>query len=250
MTDFTMSVPGAEVFVRDSGGAALPALVVFNGARCNTEMWTPVMDDLTPHFRVIRHDLRGTGRSRAADGAELGLARFADDAALILSHLELSSATVWGMAMGARVAAAFASRHARLTALVALYDASLEAPDPDAQRAGAERAKRRREELGIPELERDRAWFSNDDPDGLRRVLASVYKNPDHGELVSAITAPVLVATGEYDPNLEPSRRLAAALPGAEMTVLDATGHGSVMQRPGLCAAVLLDFARRHGLLG
>jgi pimeloyl-ACP methyl ester carboxylesterase len=199
---------------------------------------------------VIRHDIRGTGRSRSTTDAEYGLDRYADDAAAILDALQVGTALVWGMAFGARVALAFAARHADRTRALALYDASVEAPDTDAQREGAARAKARRAELGIPEVERDRAWFAHQDPDTLRLSLAAAYRDPDHSRYASALTAmPVLIATGEFDPNLEASRRLQKMIAGAELVVMDAVGHGSVMQRPDECLNVLFGFLASHQLL-
>jgi pimeloyl-ACP methyl ester carboxylesterase len=60
------------------------------------------------------------------------------------------------------------------------------------------------------------------------------------------VRARTLVATGEYDPNLEPSRRLAAALKDAELRELPLVGHGSVLQRPDFVTDIVLEFLNRH----
>lgn len=246
MTDHRVAVQGADLFVVEDGRGTERALLLLSGARCTTRMWTPVMDRLSARFHVARFDIRGTGRSVARESAEYGLDRYADDAAVVLEHLQISRAVVWGMAFGARVALAFASRHPEMVTGLALYDASVEAPDPEAQRDGAAAAARRRAELGLPEPARDPAWFAHDDERTLRRSLAATYRDPDHRRYVEGVAVPVLVATGDHDPNLGPSRRLADRIEGAELTVLEAVGHGSVLARPELCTDVFLDFVDRR----
>lgn len=206
------------------------------------------MGPLAARFHVVRFDIRGTGHSVARADAVYGLDRYADDAAVVLDTLEIPRALVWGMAFGARVALAFASRHPEKVVGLALYDASVEPPDPGAQREGAAAAARRRAELGLRDPTRDPAWFAHDDEETLRRSLAVAYQDPDHSRYAEGIAVPVLIATGDYDPNLEPSRRLADRIEGAELTVLEAVGHGSVLARPELCAEVFLEFVDRRCL--
>lgn len=246
----SVPVDGATIHVELDGDPGAPPILLFSGAACNSGMWTPVLPLLTPSFRVIRHDVRGAGRSPVDAGAQLGLDRFADDAAAVLDDLGVTRAVVWGMAFGSRVALAFAFRHPQRVKALALYDASVEAPDVGAQREGAAEAKRRRAELGIPEVDRDRGWFLHDDDATVRAGLAAVYEDPDHSRYAAGADMPVLVATGEFDPNLAASRRLAAMIPGSDMVVLPAVGHGSVMQRPDLCHEVLMSFLERRGVAG
>lgn len=239
----SVTVPGAELHVEVDGDPAAPALVLFSGASCNVGMWTPVLTKLAERFRVVRHDVRGTGRSRTDPDAEYGLDRYADDAAAVLDAVAVERAVVWGMAFGTRVALAFAARHPDRVHALALYDASVEAPDTEAQREGAAGAKARRAELGLPEVVRDRSWFRHDNDATARASLAAAYREPDHSRYARSLPArPVLIATGEFDPNLGASRRLQQMIPGSELRVMEAVGHGSVMQRPDLCLDVLFDF--------
>ena len=53
---------------------------------------------------------------------------------------------------------------------------------------------------------------------------------------------PVLVATGDHDPNLEYSREIVETVPGARLVVMENVGHGSVLQRPDLTTRVFLEF--------
>lgn len=233
----------ADIFLVEDGPPTRPTLLLFSGARCNTGMWEPVLAGLSDRFHVVRHDVRGTGRSRLASGAELGLDRFADDAAAVLDALGVVTCTAWGMAFGARVALAFVSRHPQRVTRLALYDASVEPPDPGAQRDSAKKAEDERRRLGIRESTREPRWFQNDDPDTLATALRATYADTDHRRYIDGISVPTLIATGDLDPNLPASRRLHQAIPGSELVVLEATGHGSVIQRPELCLSVFQRFA-------
>ena len=59
---------------------------------------------------------------------------------------------------------------------------------------------------------------------------------------VARLGMPVLVATGDHDPNLASSRRIVAAAPDASLVVMKNVGHGSVLQRPDLAAATFTNF--------
>jgi pimeloyl-ACP methyl ester carboxylesterase len=57
---------------------------------------------------------------------------------------------------------------------------------------------------------------------------------------------PVLVATGDHDPNLASSRDAVKLMPDARLVELENVGHGSVLMQPDLCTEVLLNFVRHY----
>lgn len=69
----------------------------------------------------------------------------------------------------------------------------------------------------------------------------------------------VLVATGEFDPNLVAKEGGSRAcldfmqgevgLTAAELNIMEATGHGACVMRPGLSVRVFLEWGRRQGLV-
>jgi len=46
---------------------------------------------------------------------------------------------------------------------------------------------------------------------------------------------PLMLVTGDHDPNLISSREIDAKLTNASLTILKNVGHGSILQRPDLC---------------
>jgi pimeloyl-ACP methyl ester carboxylesterase len=64
-------------------------------------------------------------------------------------------------------------------------------------------------------------------PDGTARQLAAIIASPDRGPELRAIQAPTVVIHGAIDPliGLSGGKATAAAIPGAELVVIDDMGH-------------------------
>jgi pimeloyl-ACP methyl ester carboxylesterase len=74
-------VDGGHLWADDTGGDG-PVLVLLHPGWGDSSIWLPVLDRLPPHYRVIRCDTRGFGRSPApaAPFTQLG------DLAVVLDH--------------------------------------------------------------------------------------------------------------------------------------------------------------------
>jgi pimeloyl-ACP methyl ester carboxylesterase len=83
-----------------------------------------------------------------------------------------------------------------------------------------------------------------------RSALAALVKF-DRREALGRIAVPTLVLTGEDDRTAAPdvARRMAARIPGAECTIVPATGHLLMLEQPERFNAVLLDFVARRILV-
>jgi pimeloyl-ACP methyl ester carboxylesterase len=97
-------------------------------------------------------------------------------------------------------------------------------------------------------------WFresyasSPDGPEHYDTIAAKIlglWRNPPQIPIdeLAAIHVPVLLMQGDDDGvRVEYNRRLARALPDAELAVIPGTGHGAPMQKPALVNRMLLDF--------
>jgi len=149
---------GVELHVRVDGAG--PDLVLVNGAFCSLRQWDGVIDALASRHRVIRLDVRGTGRSGAGPADGYTFERYADDIAEIAATVGADSfATVgadsfslWGLAWGARVALVAAARHAARVDRLVLSDFAVDPADLDAQLRGMQTAKEARAAQGIEEV--------------------------------------------------------------------------------------------------
>jgi len=231
---------GAGLQVEEHGAG--PTVFLVNGAFCSLRQWDHVVRDLADSFRVIRHDVRGSGCSRGGPAETNTFEQYAADIVTIGEHLETGPGALWGMAWGARVALVAAARHPGRFSRLVLSDLGIDPADVDAQKAGARRAAEARAREGIAEVERPAGWRDHEDFDAARRAMAATFAHPDLMPFVAKVKMPVLVATGEHDSNLVSSRRALAGFEDGRLEVLAHTGHGSVLQRPDLVARTVMPF--------
>ena len=124
-------VPGrGEFFVRDSGGAGLPVLLLHGWMFPSDLNWLHAYRPLAmAGYRVLAMDLRGHGRGLRS-GEPFRLADCADDAAAVLLALGLPPAAVVGYSMGGPVAQLVAQRHPDQVAGFVLCASALDWSDP------------------------------------------------------------------------------------------------------------------------
>ena len=226
------------------GDPSKPVLALVNMASANLTTWEPVLDLLLNQFRILRFDIRRTGKSGWGEDEEFSFSNYADDLAAIMDALEIPKAYVIGVAYGARTAAQFALRHEdKLTAL-GLFDVALTPPvEQSGQRELGAEARRLLAEAGEAVVSMRKSWrFYEDRPACLNAHTAHT-REPDTSEMLGNLQVPVLVACGRQDMNLEEAKRIAAAIPGAEFHLMEMTGHGSPFFRPALFSKIVCDFA-------
>jgi pimeloyl-ACP methyl ester carboxylesterase len=180
------------------------------------------------------------------------LADLADDTAGLLDALHLDSAHVVGASMGGMVAQLVAIRHPhRVRSLTSIMSTTgdpsvgmpaeaamgvLLAPPATDRESAIQRAIDTYRVIGSPGFEfdeqalRDRAGLSYDrryNPAGVARQLAAILSTPDRTADLAAVDVPTLVIHGEQDAlvNVSGGRATAAAIPGAELLVVDGMGH-------------------------
>jgi pimeloyl-ACP methyl ester carboxylesterase len=218
---------------------------------------------------VVRFDNRDCGRSTHLQGppptlgqlllrskrpARYTLADMADDAAGLLSALELAPAHVIGASMGGMIAQTVAARRPeQVRSLVSImsntggrwvgqpslraYPLFLRrATHGEGREAFIERAVHMFATIGSTGLPQDvedireLAAVSYDrdrDPAGAGRQLAAIVASGDRTAELRTITAPTLVIHGTADPMVSPSggRATARAIAGAKLVRVEGMGH-------------------------
>lgn len=240
---YATAVDGVRIAWRDEGPRDAPAIFFCTMGTAALSVWDSVSAPLARHWRVLRHDRRGDGDSDPGEAATHTFATYAADALAVLDAVDCSTATVCGMAFGARVALHMArDAPERVTRLV-LFDATGAAPAPEAERrAGSQEAARLRAQAGLPAFAVNRAWFHRRDLAGAGLGRHAFTDLPDWTPRLDRIRAPTLVACGEQDPNLAGARRLAREIPGASFELMPMTGHASILDRPDLVLSLLQGF--------
>ena len=217
-------------------------------------MWRRQIQALQDAYHVIAPDMPGFGGTPAFTGAP-SVDRMADDAVALLDELKVTEpAVVGGLSMGGYVALAFARRHpARLRALI-LADTRAESDD------AAARANRDKliefashnpstaviEQL-LPKLvcadtmrnrpevvEAVKHFASLQAPAGIVNALKALRDRPDAAPFLKQIAVPTLVIVGRDDALTPPAvaEKLAVAIPGAKLVILERAGHLSNLEQP------------------
>jgi len=239
-----VDVGDAELEVEVSGPDDAPTVLCWNGAGLTLRQWDTVRDRLEGQFRFVCFDVRGVGKSsvgRHGDADQFTFERYAQDADRMLSSLEIETVITWAMAWGSRAALVHAAMYSHSVDRAALFDLSIEAADPEAQKMQRRLALQRQDAIGIGRFERPAGIAEHENLEHLRAARSASLKT-DLAKHIPQLSMPVLRATGDHDPNLASSRRVAEMTRWARLEVMVNVGHGSVLQRPDLACKLFLSF--------
>jgi 3-oxoadipate enol-lactonase len=239
-----------------------PAVLFLHAFPLNLTQWDEQAQALEASHRVVRFDARGFGGTSPGDGL-LTMERIADDAAALLDHLEIPSATVCGLSMGGYAAFAFVRRHpSRLKALV-LADTRATPDSEEGRRTRAEQADRVRKEgppaiadAFLPKLvgetthkerpqvvARVREMILGGSSRGIADALAGLAARADSRPTLREVRVPTLVVCGAEDA-LTPvadSEAIQAGIPGSRLVVIPRAGHLSNVEDPPAFTAALKE---------
>ena len=236
---------GARLHYLASGDTAKPALLLWHGAHCTLRQWDHVVEELEQTFYVVRFDIRGAGQSIGAGDSAYDFETYAEDVEQLLAHLNIERCHIWSMAWGSRAALAFCALKPMRVISAALFDLSIGQADVEAQIAGYKAAREKQKAAGYTALPPPVGWNDHLDDETLKKSLGAASKADLHG-LAKLIHLPVLIATGDHDPNLESSRTAQVLMSNAVLVEMTDVGHGSVIMHPDLCTKTFLNFVRSH----
>lgn len=253
-----ISANGCTIHVEVEGPQGAPVLMLSNSLGTNLHMWDGQVAAFTRHFRLVRFDRRGHGRSGVPKGP-YSMERLGRDALAILDALGIERTNWCGLSMGgmegqwlgahagsrivklilSNTSCYFADKtiwnerieQVRDKGLAALVDATME------RWFTAEFRRRSPEAIaGMREM------FLATDVEGYVGCGFAI-RDMDHRSLLAKIRAPTLVIAGRHDPatTLEAGEFIAEHVPGAKLAVLDAA-HIANLEQPNAYNDTVLDF--------
>lgn len=261
----TLTLDGRRLAYLDAGGPG-PALLLVHAFPLRGAMWRAQLDALAPKVRGLAPDLPGFGGSEA--GGAPSVDAWADLLAQLLDALSIERAIVGGCSMGGYVALAFARRHpGRLSGLL-LTDTRAEADTPEGKaKREATITQTQAEGTGPlceamlpnllskatheqrPDLVSRVRGLMDASPAGVIDGVRALRDRPDARPGLGAIAVPTAVIVGEHDAITPPplAEALAAAIPGAQLTVIPGAGHLPSIEAPQPFEAALRALLTRVG---
>ncbi|SDZ77489.1 alpha/beta fold hydrolase [Microbulbifer marinus] len=254
-----------EIYYAVSGSG--PALVLLHSFLCDGEMWKEQVAPLSEHYRVINIDIRGHGRSSAAD-QPLDIYDLVLDVIAVLDKEGVESATWAGLSIGGMIALRAALTVPKRVAGLMLLDSHA------GTETGFKKFKYRAmvaaaKLFGIKPLlpkvsklmfgqhtlttqpELVQYWkgkFATMPLLSIEHMVDALCNRDSLKTQLGEIQQPALVLVGEEDLSLPPpcSISMAERLPDAQLKVVEKAGHLSSLEQPEAVTKAMLEFMREH----
>ncbi len=245
------------------GDPKLPVLMLCNSLGTTLDMWAPQMPAMLAHFRVLRYDTRGHGRSQVTPG-EYSIAQLGADAVALLDHLGMQRVSFCGLSMGGMTGMWLGANRPDRVERMVLANTGAKLGDPPtwearfaAVRSGGMASitpsvldrwfTARYQRLSPNEVQKVRAMLLATSPDGYIANGAAV-RDMDQRADLAKIKVPTLVIAGTYDGSTPPElgREVAQAIDGARYVELDAA-HLSNWEQTGAFSSAVLSFVLDGG---
>ena len=206
----TAPVNGIEMYYALYGADAGTPILLIHGGLAHADIWAAQVADLMQDHRVLVADTRGHGRS-TNDGSDYSYELLAQDR--LASHFaHAGNVTLDGIDPGVETNEVFGTYVGMMA-----EDYARLSPTPD----------------GFGEfLGGVAAMWGTDKPGGL--------------EALESVTVPTLVVQSAHDEAIlmSHSEAMAAAIPGADLLILDDVSHFAMLQDPDGYIAAIRDFVK------
>jgi pimeloyl-ACP methyl ester carboxylesterase len=255
-----VEVNGTRLYCEIAGSGEVVVLV--HGFTLDTRMWDDQFLPLARHFRVVRYDLRGFGRSALPTNESYS---HVDDLNALLDRLAVRQAYLVGLSKGGGIVLDFALTHPHRTQALVLIDTILGGFPWSATGSARDRLVwQQAREAGLAAARA--AWLAHPlfEPAQRQPLVAAclarmvdeysgwhfVHTNPERrldppaAERLSELGMPVLALVGEYD---TPDFRQVTELIGqqvkqARKLVVPGVGHMANMEAPEQVTQAVLAF--------
>ncbi len=255
MPDITTD-DGCTIHVEAEGRPHAPVLMLSNSLGTDLSMWDDQVAPFTRHFRLVRYDRRGHGRSGVPQGPYT-MARLGRDVLAVLDGLGVDKINWCGLSIGGMVGQWLGANAAHRIDKLILSNTACYYPDKafwngrlktvrEKGLAGIVDANMERwftkgfRERAPQAIERMRQMFLATNPDGYCGCGEAI-RDMDLRPLLAKITAPTLVIAGRHDiaTPLEGNEFIRAHIPGARLAMIDAAHIANVEQPQAYADAVL-----------
>jgi pimeloyl-ACP methyl ester carboxylesterase len=248
-----IEINGHQLNVEDEGGKGQPLLLLHHGLGSAAAWRKQVPALVKAGFRTIAYDRWGYGKSQSRSGIDMpAFAQDLADLERILDLLELESVGLVGHSDGGTIALYFAAAHPeRIQCLVSAaahvyVEAKMESTLLEVAQQ-FEQDKRMREGLHRVHGEKYEQTFRN----WFEGWMGCECEHWDMRPEIAAITCPTLIVQGRKDEHATAQHAIdiAAAIPNAELWLVDEGRHMLPQESAELFNPRLLKFLHEHMLM-
>jgi 3-oxoadipate enol-lactonase len=252
----TIQADGCPIHVEVEGPDNAPVLMLSNSLGTDLHMWDAQVPAFTKHFRLVRYDRRGHGRSGAPAGP-YSIEMLGRDVLAVLDGLGIRKTNWCGLSMGGMVGMWLGTNAPERVDKLVLSNTTARFPSKDPWNDRIKIAREKGMEA-LVELTMER-WFTKefreraDDKvkpvrDTLRKTSPQGYigcceaiRDMDQGDTIEAITAPTLIIAGRHDPatTVEAAEFIRGRIKGSNVAVLEAAHISNIEQPEAYTNAVL-----------
>ena len=231
-------------------------LICLHGYALDHTIWLMVAEVLKKNVRLILPDLRGHGKSPAAEG-KYSMRTMAEDVLQTMDSLKLERAYIAGHSMGGYIALALAELHQDRLSGLALVASHAFADLPEKKKARLEDIEKVKDSSPAevlsgmagklsrnPEVaEYCKKLISQTSKNGAMGVLAGMAERSDSIEVMESLKIPVMVVAGTEDQFIprETSKEMAKRVKGMQLIEIMNAGHMPMMEYPEETAKALLN---------
>ncbi len=238
-----------------------PETIVLHHGNCkSTRYWYAWVPLLARHYKVVRLDARGLGRSSVPPpGYKWSLKAFARDLGLLLDHLKLDTAHLVGETVGGTISMVFAADHPERVQSLTVCSSPFRFTDPyyldsarKAEKEGVlawarESMKRRLDASRVaPEFVE---WYANEMGKTSLRVVVETHDalvGNDLSDVLRRIKVPTLLLSAESRPGYARGyvQEMEQLIRGSKLVVFPGTFGFVHHSEPEKCAETVLAFLR------
>jgi 3-oxoadipate enol-lactonase len=256
----TIEADGCPLNVEIEGNERAPVLMLSNSLGTDLHMWDDQAAEFARHFRLIRYDRRGHGKSGTTPGP-YSFERFGRDILAILDALKIRTVNWCGLSMGGMdgqwLGANASDRVEKLVLANTNFYYADKAPWADRIKFVREKglaqlvdANMERwftkgfREANPQAIARMKKIFLGSNPDGYVGCVEAI-RDMDFRASNPRIAKPTLVIVGKHDPATPPAagEEIAGQIKGAKVAALEAA-HISNIEQPKAFTEAVLNFLR------
>lgn len=255
-----VNADGVRINYQFDGPENKPVLVMSNSLGTDLNMWAPQVASFTQHFRLLRYDQRGHGKSDAPAG-QYTMERLGRDVLALLDGLGLKRVYFCGLSMGGMTGMWLGANAGDRFERLALCNTSGDTAHPELWEQRIETV--RKSGMQVIAAASPERWFTKGfrerDPATVARICAMVAATNPEGyvgccyairdnhqiDSLAKVKVPTMVLAGAEDPATPPTAGKAVAdrIKGAKYVELPAA-HLSNIEQPERFTSEVLGFLR------